>query len=59
MPLVLSGYLLVFCNCINLCFKGAVILSDVCFNIEDATYAVAPIRQHQEVATLVKIHDVV
>ena len=35
--------------------KGAVILSDVCFNIEDATYAVAPIRQHQEVATLVKI----
>jgi len=59
MPLVLSGYLLALCNCINLCFKGAVIFSDVCFNIEDATYAVAPTRQHQEVAPLVKIHDMV
>ena len=44
-----------FYNCINLSFKGAVILSNVCFNVEDATYAVVPVRQHQEVATLVKI----
>lgn len=46
-PLLLSGYLLEFYNYINLCLKGAVILSDVCFNVD--------VRQHQEVATLVKI----
>lgn len=59
MPLVLSGYLLVLCNCINLCFKGTVIFSDVCFNVEDATYAVVPLRQQRELAILVKIHDMV
>lgn len=56
MPLLLSGYLLVFYNIISIyVLKGAVILSNVCFNVEDATYAVVPVRQHQEVATLVKI----
>ncbi len=60
MPLLLSGYLLVFYNIISIyVLKGAVILSNVCFNVEDATYAVVPVRQHQEVAPLVKIHDVV
>ena len=46
-------------NYIDLCLKDAVIFFDVCFNVDDATYAVAPIRQHQEVATLVKIHGMV
>lgn len=43
MPLLLSGYLLVFYNIISIyVLKGAVILSNVCFNVEDATYAVVP-----------------